>query len=137
MSVLFLADVGLSQAIVTGERAPAVDVLVALEANLQGHDDPAALEFAANHGRIRISHDVSTPVQFSERLRSGGASPRLFLVPQRAPVGQILQVWSASALETGGIGFIICHRLPAAMFAGERRKHFWRCLAQGGAYKGF
>jgi hypothetical protein len=93
----------LNQAIVTGvrEREPALNFMTANEANIEGRSDPEVLEFAATQGRILVSHDTSTmPVHFSERMRSGGASPGVLLVRQRASVGQIvdalLLVWSAS-----------------------------------------
>jgi hypothetical protein len=86
VSIRFLADADLNRAIVSG----------ALER------DPDALEFAAREGRVLVSHDTSTmPVHFSDRLRSGGTSPGVFLVRQRASVGQVVEaillVWSASA----------------------------------------
>jgi len=85
-------------------REPALDFLTATEAGLQGQGDPDVLEFAASQGRILVSHDTSTmPVHFFDRLRSGWQSPGVFLVRQRASVGQvveaILSVWSASAPE--------------------------------------
>ena len=71
MTVRFLADADLNHAIVTGarEREKALDFLTATEANLEGQADPDVLEFAANQGRILVSHDTSTmPVHFSARL---------------------------------------------------------------------
>jgi len=104
MSVRFLADADLNQAIVTGvrEREAALDFMTASEPELEGRSDPDVLEFAAKKGRILVSHDTSTmPVHFSARLRSGRTSPGVFLVRQRASVGQIvdaiLLVWSASS----------------------------------------
>jgi predicted nuclease of predicted toxin-antitoxin system len=104
VSLRFLADADLNQAIVAGllEREPALDFMTAAEADLRGRADPEVLEFAASQGRILVSHDTSTmPVHFSERMRSGGASPEVLLVRQRASVGQIvdalLMVWSDSS----------------------------------------
>ena len=104
MSIRFLADADLNRAIVTAvrEREPALDFMTATEAELEGHGDPDVLEFAASQRRILVSHDTSTmTMHFSERLRSGGASPGVLLVRQRASVGQIvdalLLVWSASS----------------------------------------
>jgi hypothetical protein len=106
VSIRFLADADLNQAIVTGalDREPALDFLTATEADLHGQDDPEVLELAAAQGRVLVSHDTSTmPVHFFDRLRSGRRSPGVFLVRQRASVGQvvdaILLVWSASAPE--------------------------------------
>ena len=103
MSIRFLADADLNQAIVIGAlgREPALDFLAATEADLEGQSDPAVLEFAAEQSRILVSHDTSTmPLHFSDRLRSGRMSPGVFLVRQRASVGQVVEalllVWSAS-----------------------------------------
>jgi hypothetical protein len=104
VSIRFLADADLNRAIVIGalEREPAIDFITATEADLGGQGDPEVLEFAANQGRILVSHDTSTmPEHFSARLRSGRTSPGVFLARQRTSVGQIvyalLLVWSASS----------------------------------------
>jgi hypothetical protein len=105
VSIRFLADADLNQAIVTGalERESALDFLTATEAGLQGKEDPEVLELAASQGRILVLHDTSTmPVHFFNRVQSDRKSPRVFLVRQRACVGQVIEVilliWSASAL---------------------------------------
>lgn len=104
MSIRFLADADLNQAIVIGAlgREAPLDFLTATEAGLEGRSDPDVLEFAASQDRILVSHDTSTmPVHFFDRLRSGRMSPGVFLVRQRASVGQVVEaillVWSASA----------------------------------------
>ena len=104
MSIRFLADADLNRAIVIGvlEREPALDFITGTEADLESRSDPDVLEFAADQGRILVSHDTSTmPVHFSARLRAGRTSPGIFLARQRASVGQIvdalLLVWSASS----------------------------------------
>jgi hypothetical protein len=74
MSIRFLADADLDEAIVTGlrERERAIDFMTANEANLRRRGDPFVLEFAANQGRILVSHDRRTmPVHFAARLRDG------------------------------------------------------------------
>jgi Domain of unknown function (DUF5615) len=106
VSIRFLADADLNQAIVIGVlgREAALDFLSATEADLEGRSDADVLEFAASQDRIVVSHDTSTmPLHFSDRLRSGRMSPGVFLVRQRASVGQVVEaillVWSASAPE--------------------------------------
>jgi hypothetical protein len=106
VSIRFLADADLNQAIVTRvlDREPAIDFLTANEAHLEGQCDPDVLEFAANQNRILVSHDTSTiPVYFSERILSGKVSPGVFLIHQRAHVGQVVEAillaWSASNPE--------------------------------------
>jgi hypothetical protein len=81
VSLRFLADADLNQAIVIGMlgREPALDFLTATEAGLEGHGS----------------------VHFFDRLRSGRRNSGVFLVRQRASVGQVVEaillVWSASA----------------------------------------
>lgn len=94
MTVRFLADADLNQAIVAGvrERETALDFMTAMEANLEGHADAEVLEFAANQGRILVSHDTSTmPVHFSARLGSGRASPGVFSSVNRPPWARSLK----------------------------------------------
>jgi hypothetical protein len=106
MSIRFLADSDLDVAIVTGLRAqePAIDFMTANQANLYGRKDPFVLEFAANQGRILVSHDRRTmPGHFSARLRSGRRSPGVLLVRQHSSVGPIVEalllIWSDSSPE--------------------------------------
>lgn len=62
MSVRFLADADLNEAIVIGVlgREAALDFLTARHADLEGRSDPDVLEFAASQGRTLVSHDTST-----------------------------------------------------------------------------
>ena len=104
MSIRFLADADLNQALVEGIRLrePALDFLSAVEARLEGMSDRAVLDLAADQGRILVSHDASTmPVHFVRFLNEGKRSPGVFLVPQdaviRDGIDAILLVWSASS----------------------------------------
>jgi len=103
VSIRFLADADLNQAIVKGVRGrePALDLMSAAEAHLEGLSDLEVIVFAASQGRILISHDTSTmPVHFAGYLRTGGGSPGVLLVRQRASYGQVIEailtIWSAS-----------------------------------------
>jgi hypothetical protein len=106
MSIRFLADSDLREAIVTGLRAqePAIDFMTANQANLFGRKDPFVLEFAANQGRILVSHDRRTmPGHLSARLRSGGTSPGVLIARQEDSVGPIVEalllIWSDATPE--------------------------------------
>jgi len=117
VSIRFLADADLNQALVDGIRLrePALDFLSAVEAGLDGMSDHAVLDLAANQGRILVSHDASTmPVHFMRFLNEGKYSPGVFLVPQdaviRDVIDAILLVWSASS-PTDWTNQI--HRLPS------------------------
>jgi predicted nuclease of predicted toxin-antitoxin system len=104
VSIRFLADADLTQALVEGIRLrePALDFLSAVEAGLEGMSDHAVLDLAANQGRILVSHDTSTmPVHFMRFLNEGKRSPGVFLVAQgaviRDAIDAILLAWSASS----------------------------------------
>jgi hypothetical protein len=104
VSIRFLADADLNQALVDGVRLrePALDFLSAVEAGLEGMSDRAVLDLAANQGRILVSHDASTMSgHFVRSLNEGKRSPGVFLVPQdaviRDVIDAILLVWSASS----------------------------------------
>lgn len=103
MSVRFLADADLNQAIIDGvrHREPAVDFKTANEAGLSGLSDHEVLELAEDQGRVRVSHDTSTmPVHFAARSRLGLKNPGVLLAFQSAPLSEIIEslliVWSAS-----------------------------------------
>jgi hypothetical protein len=104
VSIRFLADADLNQALVEGIRLrePALDFLSAVEARLEGMSDHAVLDLAADQGRILVSHDASTmPVHFVRFLNEGKRSPGVFLVPQDAVIRDVIDaiilVWSASS----------------------------------------
>ena len=85
-------------------REPAIDVLDVKSAGLRGMADPALLELAANQDRILITHDRGTMVHYHrERLRERRPSPGIFVIPQRSPLGEIIEslilVWTASQSE--------------------------------------
>jgi Domain of unknown function (DUF5615) len=103
VSVRFLADEDLDADIIEGlrSREPAIDILDAKKAGLRGTKDPVLLELAAQQERILVSHDRRTMTRyFRERLAAGKSNPGLFIVPQRSPIGEIIEslllVWTAS-----------------------------------------
>ena len=58
----FLADENFNHMIVRGllRRQPDVELLTVDEAALRGWSDPALLEWAANHQRVLLTHDLRT-----------------------------------------------------------------------------
>lgn len=103
MTVRFLADADLNEAIVRGilRREPTVDFLTAQAAGLRGMQDPEVLTLAAQHQRVLVSHDVGTmPSQFRAFRSAAKASAGVFLVPQSLDVGraieELLLIWMAS-----------------------------------------
>lgn len=68
------ADENLDGAIVRGvlRRKPNLDIVRIQDAGLSGNDDPTVLDWAAQAGRILVTHDVTTITHFAyERIRAG------------------------------------------------------------------
>lgn len=62
------------------------------DVGLSGADDPSVLEWAAQEGRIVLTHDVATMTTFAyERIQAGLAMPGLFEVNRRVPVGLAIE----------------------------------------------
>lgn len=81
----FAADENFNNKILRGVafRDPTFDVVRVQDAGLMGADDPTVLSWAAEEGRIVLSHDVNTLVKFAdERVQEGLAMPGLILVPE-------------------------------------------------------
>ncbi len=69
-----------------------IDVVRVQDVGLSGVDDPAVLAWAAQEGRIVLTHDVATMTTFAyERLESGLFMPGLFEVSRRVPVGLAIE----------------------------------------------
>ena len=103
MSIRFQADNDLKFGIVKAVRRsePAIDFASAQEAGLQGVSDPDLLDRAANEGRVLVSHDRRTMLDyFRAHLAAGKTSPGVLVVSQGAPIGlvaeSIVYVWSLS-----------------------------------------
>jgi hypothetical protein len=69
-------------------RLPGLDVVRVQDVGIAGRSDPEVLEWAANAGRVLLSHDVSTMVAHAySRVALGLSMPGLFAVPQSVPIG--------------------------------------------------
>ncbi|MCC6766161.1 MAG: DUF5615 family PIN-like protein [Deltaproteobacteria bacterium] len=91
--IRFAADENLNDAITRGlrRRQPAIDIVRIQDAGLSGAADPAILEWAAEQGRILLTHDVSTVTKYAyERLRSGQTMPGVFEIIRTAPIAQVI-----------------------------------------------
>jgi len=90
----FLADENLNFDIVRGllRRMPDLDLLRVQEVGLAGATDPVVLAWAAEAGRIVISHDVSTMIRFAiERLSAGQLMAGLVVVPCGLQAGMAIE----------------------------------------------
>jgi hypothetical protein len=81
----FLADEDFNNKIVRGvrRRKPDLDIVRAQEAGLCGVIDPELLEWAAQQGRVLLTHDVSSMTRHAyDRVAAGLAMPGVFEVPR-------------------------------------------------------
>jgi predicted nuclease of predicted toxin-antitoxin system len=90
----FLADENLKGDITRGllRREPDLDLLRVQDVGLLGAQDPEVLEWAAEHGRILLSHDQATLPDFAyDRMEAGEPMPGVFVVPRRLSVRQAIE----------------------------------------------
>jgi Domain of unknown function (DUF5615) len=72
-------------------RVPDLDAVTAHEAKLAEAPDPELLAWAAESGRIVVTHDRKTmPGHAANRVAVGERMPGVFVVPHRLPVGQVI-----------------------------------------------
>lgn len=91
--VKYLFDEDLNGRIVRGVRRRIADLdsTTVQEADLPEASDPAVLDWAASQGRVVITHDHRTMRPCAEdRLKAGRPVAGLILVPQTAPLGQVI-----------------------------------------------
>lgn len=103
MKVLYQADNDLRKAIVRGavRREPQMNFRSAQAARLDGVPDPDVLGFAADEGRILVSHDFQTmPKHFRRFTQHRRSSPGVLLVRQDLPASEAVEtlvpIWEAS-----------------------------------------
>jgi hypothetical protein len=102
VKVLYQADNDLRKAIIRGavRREPRINFRSAQTARLDGVPDPEVLAFAANEGRILVSHDFQTLPKHFLQFTQTRRSPGVLLVRQDLPVGDaieiLLLIWEAS-----------------------------------------
>ena len=92
--VRFLADENFNNQIVPGifRQSRHVDIVRVQDVKLSGTDDPTVLEWAAQQGRIILTHDVATMITFAyERIEAGLSMPGLFEVSRRVSVGLAIE----------------------------------------------
>jgi hypothetical protein len=73
-------------------RNPDLDVVRVRDAGLSGADDPTVLEWAAQEGRVLLTHDVGTITRYAyERVQAGQAMPGVFEVSRSVPIGLAIE----------------------------------------------
>jgi predicted nuclease of predicted toxin-antitoxin system len=79
----FLADENYNNQIVRAlvRRHPELDLVRVQDVGLTSADDPTVLAWAAEQGRLVLTHDVQTMIDFAyERVRDGEGMPGLVVV---------------------------------------------------------
>ena len=88
------ADENFNNNIVRGllRRTPDLDIVRIQDVGLSGADDPAVLEWAAQEGRILLTHDVATiTLHAYERVRAGKPMPGVFEVSRNVPIAVAIE----------------------------------------------
>jgi hypothetical protein len=90
----FLADEDFDNDIVRGvlRRMPEVDIVRVQDEGLSGCHDTKVLAWAADHGRILLTHDVSTMMAHAyARVAEGLQMPGVFVVSHAIPIGAAIE----------------------------------------------
>ena len=83
------ADENFNNDIVRGlrRRNPDLDLVRVQDIGLSAADDPSVLEWAAQEGRVLLTHDVSTITRYAyDRVRTGKSMPGVFEVSRDVPI---------------------------------------------------
>jgi predicted nuclease of predicted toxin-antitoxin system len=93
MVARILFDENFSQRIIRGLllRLPDADALRVQDVGLHTKDDPTILQWAASEGRVLITNDVETMVDFAyARVRDGLPMPGLVEIRRNLPIGKVI-----------------------------------------------
>ncbi|MFH1633902.1 MAG: DUF5615 family PIN-like protein [Chloroflexota bacterium] len=88
------ADENFNNDIVRGllRRKPDLDIVRTQDIGLSAADDPTMLEWAAQEGRVLLTHDVTTITYHAhERVRTGKRMPGIFEVGRKVPIGVAIE----------------------------------------------
>jgi hypothetical protein len=90
----FLADENFDGDIIAGvrRRRPEIDIVRVQDVGLTRADDPVILAWAADTGRLLLTHDVATVTKDAyERAGAGLPMPGVVEVPWLLPVGRAIE----------------------------------------------
>jgi Domain of unknown function (DUF5615) len=92
--LLLAADENFNGNIVCGllRRQPTLDLVRLQEVGLSRAEDPVVLAWAAQEGRILLTHDVSTITRYAyERVQTGQPMPGVFEVSRDLSIGHAIE----------------------------------------------
>ncbi|MBE9061737.1 DUF5615 family PIN-like protein [cf. Phormidesmis sp. LEGE 11477] len=90
----FLADENFDNTIIRGllRRNSILDIVRVQDVGLSGKDDPTILEWAAQEGRILLTHDVTTITRYAyDRVKARQTMPGVIEVSTNALVGRVIE----------------------------------------------
>lgn len=90
----FVADENFNNDIVRGvlRRNGAIDIVRVQDEGLSGAIDPVVLEWAAQAGRLVLTHDVSTMTAYAyDRARVGQPMPGIVEASREVPIGKAIE----------------------------------------------
>jgi Domain of unknown function (DUF5615) len=91
--LLLAADENFNCNIVRGlrRRQADIDIIRIQDVGLSGADDATVLAWAAQEGRVLLTHDVSTITHYAyERVREGKPMPGVFEVSRGLSIGRVI-----------------------------------------------
>jgi hypothetical protein len=92
--LLLVSDENFNNDIVRGllRRKPDLDIVRVQDVGLRGEEDPVILEWAAQEGRVLLTHDAATMTYFAyERVRAGKSMPGVIEVADDLPIGKVVE----------------------------------------------
>lgn len=90
MTVRFVTDEHIARALIAGLQRDYdnIDIVRVQDVGLRTLDDPTILQWAADQGRVLITHDIRTMPDFAnQRVATGLPMPGVFVVPTVMPIG--------------------------------------------------
>lgn len=73
-------------------KHPDLDLVRVQDVDLSGQEDPVILEWAAENGRILLTHDQATIPDFAyQRVDAEQPMPGVFVLNDRLPVGRAIE----------------------------------------------
>lgn len=93
MTLKFLVDENFNHKTLAGikRREPNLDIVAVQDVGLRATDDPEVLDWAAQEGRIVVTHDVSTFSVFAfERVAAGLPMPGVIEIPETVSMRVII-----------------------------------------------
>ena len=94
MPIRLLVDEDFDNDILRGvlRRVPGLDVVRVQDVGLGGRGDPEVLDWAAHHGGVLLTHDVSTMKAHAHaRLARSEPMPGVFALPQAVPISVAIE----------------------------------------------